>query len=238
MKSTIKKIFKILGFQVSKINVTNSVPYQIVQALKTHDINLVFDVGANEGQFASELRQFGYTGRIVSFEPLPDAYEILTKRAAGDVDWIVHSRCAVGEKVDLIEINVAANSVSSSILQMLTTHENAEPLSKYTHKQIVNLITLDSVYEQYCKYDDSVFLKIDTQGYESQVLDGATIALNHCKGILLELSMVPLYQGQALWFELIKRLDVTQHLLYAIQPGFTNLATGQTLQIDGLFFRK
>lgn len=238
MKNLIKKIFNFFGFQLSKLNPINVPAYQTVQALKAHHINVVFDVGANIGQFACELRSYGYKGKIISFEPLQQAYADLTKQALQDSNWIIHSRCAVGAALGEIEINVAANSASSSILPMLSKHENAAPQSKYTHKESASIITLDSVYQQYCTPEDNVFLKIDTQGYESQVLDGATLALNHCKGVLLELSLVPLYEGQKLWQELIDRLALTQHFIYAIQPGFTDQTTGQTLQIDGLFFQK
>lgn len=216
MKNLIKKLFNIFGLHLSKLNATVVPAYQTVQALKAHNINVVFDVGANVGQFASELRMYGYTGKIISFEPLPQAYKTLAKRAQKDADWIVHPRCAVGAKIDEIEINVAANSVSSSILPMLNTHENAAPQSKYTHKESVSLITLDSIYNQYCKLEDNVFLKVDTQGYEWAVLDGAEQALKQSKGVLLELSLIPLYEGQKLWQDLINRLMVTNYLIFAI----------------------
>ena len=238
MKNLIKKLFNIFGLSLSKLNTASVPSYQTVQTLKAHNINIVFDVGANRGQFASELRMYGYTGKIISFEPLPQAYEKMNKRAKSDVSWVLHPRCAVGDKIGEIEINVSANSVSSSILPMLSSHVSAAPQSKYTHKELVPLVTLDSVYGLYCKPEDSVFLKVDTQGYECAVLDGANLLLNQCKGVLLELSLVPLYEGQKLWEELINRLTVTKHFLYAVQPGFTDQLTGQTLQIDGLFFRK
>jgi len=238
MKTLIKKLFNIFGLILNKINVTTEPALQTVQALKAHNINVVFDVGANIGQFASELRRYGYTGKIISFEPLPQAYKAITKRAERDANWIVHSRCAVGEKMDEIEINVAANSASSSILPMLSTHENAAPHAKYTHKEQVSLITLDSVLEQYTTVEDNIFIKIDTQGYEWAVLDGAGQALKQSKGVLIELSLIPLYEGQKLWLDLVNRLAVNQYLTFAIQPGFTDANTGQTLQVDGLFFKK
>jgi len=202
-----------------------------------HKINVVFDIGANTGQFAYDLREYGYKGKIVSFEPLEQAYQGLLSKAKGDKNWIVHPRCAIGASSGEIEINVAANSASSSILPMLSTHEEAAPHTKYTHKERVLMIDLDSVLEQYASQDDILFIKIDTQGYEWAVLDGAEQTLKQSKGVLLELSLTPLYEGQKLWQELVNRLKVFNYSIFAIQPGFTDNNTGQTYQVDGLFFK-
>lgn len=237
MKNFIKKIFNLFGLQVCKLSVVSSPAYQTVKALKCHNINLVFDVGANIGQFASELRLYGYTGKIISFEPLPQAYKALIKKAEHDDNWIIPPLCAVGAEIGEIEINVSQNLVSSSILPMLDTHENAASESRYTHTEQAPLITLDSVLEKYASLSDNLFIKIDTQGYEWAVLDGAPLALKQCKGVLLELSLVPLYKNQKLWLDCIDRLRKLDLNLYSIQPGFTDPNTGQSLQIDGLFFK-
>ena len=237
MKKLLKKIIKNLGWHLCKFNIVYVPSYQTVRALKAHNINVVFDVGANIGQFASELRMYGYEGKIISFEPLSQAHSELVNRAKYDKNWIVHPRSALGNSINNIEINVSYNSVSSSILPMLISHENSAPNSKYIRKESVPLVTFDSVYKMYCSPKDNVFLKIDTQGYEWSVLDGAELHLSNCKGVLLELSLLPLYEGQKLWEDLIGRLRITNHDLFAIQPGFTDQLTGQTLQIDGLFFK-
>jgi FkbM family methyltransferase len=237
IKKIIKKLFNLLGLQLSKLNVVSSPAYQIAKALEVHKVNVVFDVGANIGQFAKELREHGYMGKIISFEPLPKAHIALQKQALGDAGWIVHSRVAVGAFAGDVSINVARNSVSSSILPMLETHASAAPESQYTHSEQVLLITLDSVLEEYTSLSDNLFIKIDTQGYEWAVLDGATKTLNQSKGVLLELSLVPLYDGQKLWLDCIKRLKDIGLSLYSFQTGFTDLKTGQTLQVDGLFFK-
>jgi precorrin-6B methylase 2 len=76
---TVIKSFKLFGLHICKLNVTSSSAYQIAKALEVHQINRVFDIGANIGQFASELREQGYNGKIVSFEPLPRAHKTLVK---------------------------------------------------------------------------------------------------------------------------------------------------------------
>jgi FkbM family methyltransferase len=238
MKKIIKKLFNLFGLHLCKVNSYIVPAYQTVQSLKAHNIDVVFDVGANVGQFACELRAYGYKGKIVSFEPLPEAYKELVNKAKDDKNWIIHPRCAVGAVAGEIEINVAANSVSSSILPMLSAHEDAAPQSKYSHKCIATIITLDSVLKKYTSLQDNLFIKIDTQGYEWAVLDGAELAVSQSKGLLLELSLIPLYEGQKLWLEMLDRLNKSHHSLFTIQPGLTDNKTGQTLQVDGLFFRQ
>ena len=164
VKKTLKKIFELFGFSLNKINIANSIAYQTVKALNVHGVNVIFDVGANTGQFANELRSLGYKGKIISFEPLPAAHKVLTENANKDSNWIVHTQCAVGASLGEIKINVAGNSVSSSILPMRNSHLEAAPESKYTHQETVPLITIDSIYNQYCNKDDNLLLKVDTQG--------------------------------------------------------------------------
>lgn len=210
---------------------------KLVASLQKFGIDLVLDVGANTGQFASEIRQCGYVGRIVSFEPLSTAHGELLQSSAGDPLWVAYPRCALGDQAGEAEINIAGNSESSSILPMLESHRNAAPESAYQGKEIVPIKTLDAVAGPYLKDARAAFLKIDTQGFEWQVLDGARETLPSIKGILVELSLVPLYEGQHLWREVIDRLEAEGFTLWAFKPVFYDKATGRTLQVDGIFYR-
>ena len=97
-------------------------------------IDLLLDVGANIGQYASLARRSGYKGRIVSFEPLKDAHSFLIKVSKSDTLWSVHPRCAIGSKDSIIDINIAENSYSSSVLPILESHTSAAPKSQYIGK--------------------------------------------------------------------------------------------------------
>jgi len=206
-------------------------------SLRQFKIDLVLDVGANTGQFASQVRQGGYTGKIVSFEPLSRAHGELVSSSAADPMWEAHPRCALGDHNGEIEINIAGNSFSSSILPMLESHRSAAPESAYEGKESAPIKTLDTVAGQYLKDAQAPFLKIDTQGFEWLVLDGARDTLPQIKGILVELSLVPLYEGQHLWREVIDRLEAEGFTLWAFTPGFSDQASGRSLQVDGVFYR-
>ncbi|MEO8331311.1 MAG: FkbM family methyltransferase [Gallionella sp.] len=227
----------VFGLEVRRLKSISSPAAQVVASLRQFDIDLVLDVGANKGQFAAEIRQCGYAGRIVSFEPLSQAHGELMRACADDALWEAYPRCALGDHIGEVEINIAGNSESSSILPMLEAHRSAAPESAYQGKEIVPIKTLDAVAGQYLKDARAPFLKIDTQGFEWQVLDGARDALPHIKGILVELSLVQLYGGQHLWREVIDRLDAEGFTLWSFKPAFVDLSQGRILQVDGVFYR-
>ncbi len=143
---------------------------------------------------------------------------------------------ALGAENGEIEINVAGNSTSSSILTMDEAHKEAAPQSVYIGKQRVKIKKLDSVSHPLISPDKKIFLKIDTQGYEQEVLKGAENSLKYITGIQLELSLISLYQGQMIYTELIDLLTQLGFFLWNVIPGFTNIHTGRMLQMDGMFF--
>lgn len=210
---------------------------RLVASLQAFGIDLVMDIGANRGQFAAGIRRCGYAGRIVSFEPLSSAHQALQQASAGDALWEVYPRCALGDRAGETSINIAANSESSSILPMLESHRRAAPQSAYQGSESVMVRTLDEVAAPWLKEAREVFLKIDTQGFEWQVLDGARATLPQVRGILVELSLAPLYEGQHLWREVLARLEAEGYTLWALTPVFSDPASGRTLQMDGVFYR-
>lgn len=238
MKKQIIRIARNFGIEIARFIPSNSAAAQALTALEVAGINLVFDIGANEGQFAKEIREYGYIGKIVSFEPLSSARKKLLTLAAVDPSWDVHDQLAIGDNDGEIEIHIAGNSVSSSVLPMLESHSSAAVGSAYVASERVPIARLDSVACRYLTPESKLFIKIDTQGFEWQVLDGAREALQHARGVLCELSLVPLYDGQRLWRDIVDRLDAEGFMLWALQKGFTDPRTGQSLQMDGIFLRR
>ena len=96
----VKKIFNKVGINVSRYK-------KYPEPLLHHKIELLFDVGANTGQYARSAREDGYKSKIISFEPLPDAYEKLLKNSKNDPLWIIHKRCALGSSIGEAEINIS-----------------------------------------------------------------------------------------------------------------------------------
>jgi FkbM family methyltransferase len=224
-------MFRRFGLNISKFQNAPS-------PLTYHSIDLVLDVGANIGQYGLLSRAQGYTKKIVSFEPLVEAHTILRDVAKNDNAWVIHERCAVGSENGEVGINISRNSYSSSVLPILESHTNAAPKSVYIGKDVAKLIMLDSVFNNYARESDRVFLKIDTQGYEKQVLDGARECLKHIKGVQLELSVVPLYESQSLYEYFFQFFRDNGFILWSLIPGIVDPKTGQLLQFDAVFISK
>ena len=237
IKNTAKMIVRSLGWDIHRFSPSANHSAQLLAALNYVGANLVFDIGANVGQFAQDLRSVGFAGNIVSFEPLSIAHEKLTKAARRDISWHVHPRAALGNIDSHAMINIAGNSVSSSVLPMLGAHFSAATESAYIAAEVTPLLRLDSVSPQYLNNNSRSFIKIDTQGFEWQVLDGAVDTLKSAQGIMLEMSLVPLYEGQHLWRDLIHRMEAEGLTLWAIQNGFVDHCTGRSLQVDAIFIR-
>jgi FkbM family methyltransferase len=204
-----------------------------------HQIDLILDVGANTGQFALSLRtQMGYRGRIISFEPMAAAHEELVKAANGDTLWEVAPRAAIGSRPGTVTLHVAGNSLSSSLLPMLEMHAAAAPESRYVREETVPVVTLDAVVADRLRGGERTFLKIDTQGFEAEVLRGAIQVLARCSGVQLELSLVPLYAGQVLIFDLWQQMNDAGFELWSIDPMFVDPKSARILQVDATFFRR
>jgi FkbM family methyltransferase len=205
--------------------------------LGSYNIDTVLDIGANFGGFAQLLRKdLGYAHRIISFEPLSSAFELLKANAKRDPNWEVLN-LALGDTEEKREINIAGRSSSSSLLDMLPSHLKAAPESKYIGREIVEVRRLDSIFGNLCKPTNRVYMKIDTQGFESKVLKGAENSLMQIDTVQMEMSLVPLYEGEILFNEMCMLMTEKGYSLVAIEAGLSNQNTGQLLQVDGIFHR-
>ena len=237
LKRTIKHTLRSLGLELHRFSPASSKIARLMACLDHCGINMVLDIGANEGQFGEELRTGGYKGGFVSFEPMAQAHSKLLLRSQSDPKWQAASRVAIGADRGTVQLNVSGNLVSSSVLPMLAAHVNAAPESAYRSQETVPLLTLDDAAAPFINEADTILLKIDTQGYEWQVLDGAPHLIDKARAILIELSLVQLYENQHLWLEYVARLESAGFTLWALEPVFVDLKNGRTLQMDGFFFR-
>jgi FkbM family methyltransferase len=227
------------GIEVSRTNVDLDSKRQIVSQLESHRVNIVLDVGANSGQYTTGLRRAGYKGRVVSFEPLSEPFSILKSKVSTDPLWDCQ-RCALGDTDGTISVNIAGNAgESSSVLPMLKRHQDAYPPANYVGTEDSRIHRLDSVAPQILRPTDVTFLKIDVQGFEKQVLAGGKSTVrDHCVGMQLELSFLPLYEGGMLIPEALDLVYSLGFTLTGLVPCFTDPRDGRMLQADGVFFRE
>lgn len=191
------------------------------------DVACVLDVGANIGQYVERIRLLGYRGPVISFEPGATAFGRLAQAASGDPLWEVRNE-AVGRHADRLPLNVSKNSVSSSLLPVSERHVAAAPQSVVTSSETVDVVTLDEVCQE---RPGPFWLKLDTQGFEEEVLGGATSVLQRTAVVQAELSLATLYEGQADYVTVLSRLRDIGFGVVDLLPGFRD-ASGRLLQVD------
>lgn len=233
VKSVIQSALGFFGLQMTKKESRTLV--DILQDLK---IDVVLDIGANRGQFASGLIASGYKGRIVCFEPTPDAHAKLEARFSKTSQVTVHPRSAIGAETGTLSFNIAENSVSSSALNATKETLSRAPEVRTLQTLSVPLTTIDEIFDTYVNPNDKCFLKSDTQGYEIEVLDGASSSLTKICGVFLEMALTPTYVGQPKWHDICDRMHKEGYSLWSIFRGFTETGTGRLLEMDGIFVRE
>ena len=237
-KNRIRRIPQKFGLDVVRYPLHDPLA-RTAQLLAHHRIDCVVDVGANNGGFATAIRRLGYSGQIVSFEPLLGQFEELRQAAAGDPNWTV-VQCAVGDSSGEVTIHISGDQgLSSSVLPMLDSHTDAAPNSRPVGAQTVRQERLDSLFPQHGIGSDlRVFLKVDVEGYERAVLDGASelFAKGAVRGLQLELSLIPLYEGGMTYREGLDRGEGLGMKLVGLDPVFADPRSGRLLQVDAVFF--
>jgi FkbM family methyltransferase len=230
----------LISFALKKIRQSGfDIIYGINQSaaiLLNYGINLILDVGANTGQYGMRARALGYQGRIVSFEPVLKSFLELNETARHDPLWTsVNTGC--GDRDGKALINTFNLSVMNSILPSTSLIEKEYPQVKGIGQEEISIAQLDTVFDDYYHSSDRVLLKIDTQGFEKNVLEGAKSSLDKITGVQIELSFVEHYRNETLFKDMVDFLSQKGFTLACLEPLTHNLENGKLLQADGTFFR-
>jgi FkbM family methyltransferase len=237
IKRELRRRLRGLGYDLARFKPESHPVARRRRLMSSLRIDVVLDVGANAGQYAHHLRSdLGFEGRICSFEPMTVPFRRLQSRAAEDPNWQAFN-FALGDVEGRATINVAANSESSSMLEMLPSHVEAAPESRFVGTEDVEIRTLDAIFHDLCHPGEGVYLKIDTQGFEGRVLRGADRCLPKIDTVQVEMSLTPLYRNEPTFGELYHLLLGEGYAMVGLEPGFTNPQTGQLLQVDAIYHR-
>ena len=234
IKKLLHNIFRITGREFMPYTYENFYSLRRIKILKNENINLILDVGAHNGLYGQELREDGYKGRIVSFEPLNKPYLELDYRSKKDSLWDCE-HFALGDSICEMEINVSGHLTSSSILSISDAHIDAYPSSETIDTEIIKVTTLDAISDKYIRQNDKIFMKVDVQGSEKHVLDGASDALKDIRILEMELSLTKMYEGGPTMMEMLDILKNMGFHLVAINSVFSDPMSGYLLQADGIF---
>lgn len=205
----------------------------VVEALH---IDLVLDVGANEGQFGLNLREF-YSGDLISFEPVSEAFSALTRTCSKDPRWSA-IRLALGDSDGAANINVASATKFSSLL-----HANAFSRSRWSDaaQQVsteeVRVARLDTVLHELVP-DIShrrVLLKMDTQGYDQHVFNGVGRHLSRVFALQSELSLIAIYDNTPRWTACISAYEAAGFGIAGLFP--VSWESGRVIEYDCVMIR-
>lgn len=210
----------------------------LAAVLRGRNVNCVIDVGANRGQFGLLIRRLGYRGRIVSVEPGSEAFAALRILSAADRDWLA-VRMALGAEPARGMLNVASSDDLSSFRPLAPLAKGYFPeASQLVRTEDVIVSTLDSWFDEFISglAAPRVFLKIDTQGYDLEVLKGARKVLPTVQAVQIEVSFLPLYEDVPPWLAAISSCEAHGFGLYGLFPVLRD-PDGQLVEADALLVR-
>ncbi|MDX2205667.1 MAG: FkbM family methyltransferase [Hyphomicrobiaceae bacterium] len=193
-------------------------------------IDTIIDIGANAGQFAQKMRSAGFKGRIISFEPVTASHRELCAAARRDPLWTVAPKMAIGASEGSASINVMADTSLSSFLD--STHVDT------VASETVRVCRLDDALDELgIEKQAAIAIKIDVQGFEEEVLDGATSALCRAKAILVEVSLRQVYRGEPNYLTLLNRLHSEKWDAAYFSPVLSRRRLGRWYQADVLLIK-
>lgn len=212
--------------------------YKIISRLVNQDIlpNTVIDVGGNLGQFTIASAKLFKDPLIFTFEPMPKCAEKISQFSKKIKNLSVFP-IAIGESPGQVSFQVNSHIQASSILPLASSHLSSFPDAKEIEVIEVEVKTLDSVLAEH-EFKSPVLLKIDTQGYEANVIRGASKTLKRVDYVLLEVSFKELFRGEMLFPEILKLMESNHFRFLRPISWFCDPASQEVLQMDALFCRE
>jgi FkbM family methyltransferase len=208
VRGSVISLVRRLGFDVRRLHRVEELPNHLARILSSRPFELVVDVGAHVGQFGMLMRSLGYTGDILSFEPVSATFSRLSAAAAFDKQWVTQ-KVALGSEPGSMAINITARTTFSSFLPINSTGRSAfGEMVAIKDTETVDVKTLDRVLAE-LSYDGArnIFLKLDTQGYDQEVIEGSAKTLPVVTALLSEVSVRPIYDGMVHWTDAISAYE-------------------------------
>ena len=230
MISFVKKVFRLLGMEVTKVKRCKHDNEWIME----QDYDVLLDVGASIGKFSIDFLKINPDLIVYAFEPIPESYAILknTLKAFKNIHYF---NTAVGNEDGNIGFNLSSHHTSSSVLKMSETHKTAFPESSGVNITQVKISKLDSLIDVSELKEKRALLKIDVQGYEFEVLNGATEVLKEVDILITELSFIELYKGQKLFDEVYRKLFGSGFTFIGNLSQIYDPHSGKVLQSNAIF---
>ncbi len=223
-----------IGYDIDKFNKQVIVETHLRELLPRLHADVVLDVGANIGQYAEMLRYVGYRGRIISFEPGQAAFARLQEAAAQDDLWQVYN-LALGDSPGTAVLNVSNSSVFSSLHQTsdFGKEKYGGSMDAATTEE-VKIERLDSFLNEHLPDFEhkKVFLKMDTQGHDRAVFEGAGDYAGAFCGIQSEIAVTPIYEDIPDYMESLAMYRSYGYEVTGLYTVNRHRATGHVIEFD------
>jgi FkbM family methyltransferase len=240
IRNNIHRVFRSFGWEVQRVS-TVAMAQKIAQQQKqlqqwrfacSYSPKTILDIGANEGQFATLIRNIVRDAKIYSFEPLKQCFENLCHIATPLAPFEAFPY-ALGSESGSTSIHRNEFSPSSSLLAMEGLHRAELPHTARTITEEIEVRRLDDLS---LSLVDPIFVKIDVQGYEMHVLTGGIDTIRRAKAVVVEISSLPLYVGAPTFDEIYRFLTVECGFIYRGNVDqWVSHKDGRILQMDCLF---
>jgi len=234
------RMVRSLGVDIIRYPARDSFRWELMHLLRRLDINCVLDVGANHGQYARLLRDWGYRGDIVSFEPVPEVFAALRQSMAGDPRWRGHP-WALGEAEGELELNVANGDAQAS--SFLTFNEEGPVRWGEDHRVArsvrVPVRRLDAVLDDVTAHIASrrIYLKLDTQGFDLRVVAGAGARMDEVLALQTEIAACHFYEGMTSIGDALNRYRDLGFAITGMYPESRKLDGLQVVEFDCVMMR-
>jgi FkbM family methyltransferase len=231
-----RRLARVFGYELVPRRKLKEPMRQIAAMLERAAVDAVIDVGANQGQYAMALRGGGWAGPILSIEPIAELQAILLRRASRDPFWRIAAPFAAGATDGKAVLEISRESDMSSLRRQSELLRRLSPSSAVRERREIAVRRLDRLAEISTHWR-RLFLKLDVQGAELEVLAGASELEPRIVGLQLEMALVPLYEGETDWRSVIDGLAAKGFGLYLLIPGYFDRKLGRLLQVDGVFLK-
>lgn len=206
--------------------------------LAAEGIDLVIDVGANQGQFGATVFAMGFPGRVLSFEPGSQSHAALSAAAAGNARWVVAPRMALGRAAETLTLHGFNRSDMNSLLPPDPKAFESFPKLAQASTEQTPVARLDSVLDDYAGPEERIFLKIDTQGSELAVLEGAVGCLDRIALLQLEIPLETIYRDSPSWMDILEPVHAWGFRPVLTSPGYFSKKLCRQLDVDIVFIRR
>ncbi len=220
----LKRFVEYFGYELVNSKKQPALFPHLLRIFQQCQVDLVLDVGANQGQFAKDLRKRGYKGEIHSFEPVTDSFAIIKQHSRNDKNWYVH-KLALGSENGSNNMRVSSASELSSFLKASNFGEQRLEKISETHMENVQVSTLDSFLTEHGlnQAGRKIFLKMDTQGFDLHVFSGAQHSLGLIVGLLSELSIKPIYKDMPPYTQALNTYEQAGYNITGLFPIIRNV---------------